>query len=64
MTIEQITDRFIDGVMRLYYKQWKGWEILVLGLVGLFLVVMAIKARREMAASKKHLREHASEIHT
>jgi hypothetical protein len=50
--------------MRLYYRQWKGWGILALRLAGLFLLIMSVKVRREMATSKKHLREHALEIHT
>jgi hypothetical protein len=38
--------------------------ILALSLAGLFLLIMSVKVRREMATSKKHLREHALEIHT
>ncbi len=63
MTVERIVDSVIDVANRFYHRQWKWWEILALGLVGLFLLVTAIRARRKMATSEKHIREHSSELH-
>ena len=62
MNTERIVNRLTDFVLRFYHRQWEQWEVLALGLVALFLIVMAVKARREVAANKKHVRERTARM--
>ena len=64
MTIERIVDRLTDSAMWLYYRQWEPWEVLALALVGLSLLVMAVRAHRKAAANAKYLRERTPRIKT
>ena len=62
MTTERIVNRLIDSALRFYYRRWEPWEMLALGLAGLFLLMMATRTRRKIAASEKHRRERATEL--
>ena len=63
MTIDRIVNRLVDYAMQFYYRRWERWEVLALGLVAVFLLVMSVRARRQAAENERHLRERTPNKH-
>ncbi len=62
MTMESIVNRLIDCVERFCRRRWEPWEMVALGLGGLVLIVMAVRAHRKEIANEKHLRQRTPRI--
>ncbi|MEJ2703553.1 MAG: hypothetical protein P8Z79_14035 [Sedimentisphaerales bacterium] len=62
MAIERIVDRIIKSVTWLYYRQWKVWEVLVLGMVALIALMIVVRAHRKTMTADRHLHERTPRI--
>lgn len=62
MAIERIVDRIIECVTWLYYRHWKLWQVLVLGVVALIILVIVVRAHRMTAKAERHLHERTPRI--
>ena len=59
MTIDGIISRLSEFFSWLYHKQWERWELLAIAIATLVILIIIVKARLNVAANKKRLRERS-----
>ncbi len=64
MTTEEIIQRLVRYLSNVYYRQWQGWELLVIALTCAFALVLIVIARRKAIVKVRCLPEYEPVIGT